>query len=427
MNPKKTKAMMPWLIPAGEPISLRTDLRKTLEAMQGMTPREIKAQDFGLEDFGPELEIEVPEGIAVVPLIGAITRYAGVCDWMFGGTSLERFSRDMEAAAADSTIAAIVVDGDSPGGQVAGCADQADRIREISKIKPVIAYVSGDGCSAAYWLLSACTKVVVSQTAILGCLGIQAATYDDKKALASVGIKEIAWRSSQTPRKNLDPATPEGYDAVQKLLDALANVMLTQIAGFRGVALETVLTDFGQGDVMIASEALSRGMADTIGTMDDAIALARELAQGSPTQALSTTTTAATRRIGGAMSDTKLTAADVLREHPEAAAQLVAEASAKERERVAAILKLNTAANRAVASDAIDAAISNGTGTAGELAVTILDAQNEALKKVAAARAADAEDMPEIDTPTPKTDEPGEPKIDTGAVYNRWNNVKEAK
>lgn len=118
------------------------------------------------------------------------------------------------------------------------------------------------------------------------------------------------------------------------------------------------------------------------------------------------------------------TAAELKAEHPEAAQAISLEAAQAERSRIAAILKLNTAANRSVAAEAIDAAIVDGKTQAGDLALAILDANDQKLKAVAKAR---MEDPVEVDEPAepPVDKDPSKPaSIDTSAVYARMNGAK---
>jgi hypothetical protein len=58
----------------------------------------------------------------------------------------------------DPGVRAVVLDLDSPGGEVNGCAELAEPIARYRGKKPLVAYVSGTGASAAYWLASACEE-----------------------------------------------------------------------------------------------------------------------------------------------------------------------------------------------------------------------------------------------------------------------------
>jgi signal peptide peptidase SppA len=444
MARKRTKisTTAPWFVPGGHLVGVREDLLEVLRAMDGRSPREIRADqvltpkaDNYLDPAMPATEDDDDDeqlgGVAIVKAIGPITQYEGVCDWMFGGCSLEAFMEDMEEAAADDGVSSIVMLVDSPGGEAAGIADAADRVRLINAEKPVVALITGEGCSAGYWLASAAGKIVASQTAILGSIGIVMTYIDDSKADEAMGIRKVEFVSSVSPDKRMDPGSEGGKAKIQAVVDDYGEIFVSAVAGFRGVSTEKVKTDFGQGGVLVGAKALEAGLADQIGTLEDAVLLAQELAGA----AGDSSTSGATRMAGtrdnadGGLMPEKKTAADLRAEHPDLVAEIAAEAALAERERIAAIQKYNTRAYRAFAAKEIDAAIADPKVTAGQLAVQILDAQSERQKKIAADR---QEDSVDVETPEPH-DPPdavdaaearhkaGKRSIDTDAVYARLN------
>jgi len=109
------------------------------------------------------------DSVAVVPVTGPIFRYANLFTQISGATSVQQLALDFSAALNNPAVSAIVLEIDSPGGQVAGIAELAQMIHAAGK--PVVSYVSNLGASAGYWLAAAGSEVVVSDTAILGSLG----------------------------------------------------------------------------------------------------------------------------------------------------------------------------------------------------------------------------------------------------------------
>ncbi len=425
----------PWFLPGGQIIGLRSDMLEVLRAMEGRSPREI------FSEHKPQADSDAPASqfawtktdddcdkiTAVIPLSGPITQYTGVCDWMFGGTSLESFMASMEDAFCDDSVTSIVIDVDSPGGEVNGIADAADRIRLMSATKPIVAFTRGNGCSAAYWLECAASEIIASQTAVIGSIGIVMTYVDDSEAEKAAGIRTFEFVSSVAPKKRMDPGSEAGKADIQALVNQYGDIFVAAVAKFRGVTTDKVEADFGQGGVLMGASAVSAGLADRIGTLEDAILAAQKLAGPASSSTTGTlpkgapqlTTTRATAE-GGLMN---LTAQQILAEHPAAAAEIAASAALKERARIQGILKINTAANRAVASAQIDAALADGNSTAGDLAMVILEAQGNKLKAIASARAEDGgievedpEVPPEGVKPTGKA-----PTIDTNAVYARMN------
>lgn len=203
----------------------------------------------------------VRDGVAIIPVFGPIFRRANMMTEMSGAASLELVARDLGVAAQADNVKAILLEIDSPGGQVAGISELAGLIARLKEQKPVCAFIGGTGASAAYWLAAACSGIAASSTAIvgsIGCLGGYRKTDDGTVTVVS----------SQSPRKNPDPDTEEGRADLQATIDALASVFVADVARYRGVTEQTVLSDFGQGGVLVGRAALKAGMVDRISSLE---------------------------------------------------------------------------------------------------------------------------------------------------------------
>ncbi len=205
------------------------------------------------------------DGVAVVPVIGPIFRYANILSQVSGATSIDLLARDFSAALADPAISAIVLEIDSPGGMTAGVSEFAGMVRSAAPVKPVIAYVSNLGASAGYWIAAAAKEIVVADTAMLGSIG----TVMRVSIAKDSGAVEIV--SSQSPLKRPDPATAAGRAQMQKLVDASAQVFVEAVASYRGTTADKVLSGFGQGDLLMGRAAVAAGMADRLGSLESVI------------------------------------------------------------------------------------------------------------------------------------------------------------
>ncbi|MCC3862679.1 S49 family peptidase, partial [Emcibacteraceae bacterium Y4] len=130
-----------------------------IAARQNEPPEAVAAK------LGRELQnthrLEMRENIAVLPLVGPLFRYANLFTQVSGASSYELLAKDFTAALENPEVQAIVLNIDSPGGEVNGCAELADMIYEARGRKPVIAYASGDAASGAYWIAAAADEIVV--------------------------------------------------------------------------------------------------------------------------------------------------------------------------------------------------------------------------------------------------------------------------
>ncbi len=214
----------------------------------------------------------VEDGVAIIDITGTITPRATILSLLFGGTDLQTVQGELDVALADSSVKKIVLNVDSPGGAVAGVSELADRIYAARSIKPVEAFVSGMGASAAYWLAAAAGRIVVSDTAQVGSIGVVGTVLDDRVRQGMQGVTFHEIVSSNAPKKRPDPLTPEGRNVLQTEIDSIASVFTAKVARYRGVPEETVNRDFGQGGSLVGAAAVRAGMADVVGAFDSILA-----------------------------------------------------------------------------------------------------------------------------------------------------------
>jgi ClpP class serine protease len=220
--------------------------------------------------------------VAVLPVVGPIARYANLFSSVSGGTSVQLLARDFTVALEDPKTEAILLAVDSPGGEVAGIAELAEMIHRARSVKPVWAYVSDLGASAAYWLASAAEQIVIAETAALGSIGVVAAVKDPDRQKAD----EIEFVSSVSPRKRADPRTDAGKAQLQGLVDSLGQIFVEHVARYRGVSAETVEREYGSGGLLVGRDAVTAGLAERLGsfegTLDDLHAHLDEAAEAAP-------------------------------------------------------------------------------------------------------------------------------------------------
>lgn len=224
-----------------------------------------------------EQSLLIPESndnneIAIIDVIGSIFARANLFTEVSGAVSLEALERQLDTALYDDSIKAIILRIDSPGGEVTGTHEFVNYLDEACEIKPIVAYVAGMACSAAYWIASATSHIYVDKTATLGSIGVVAAWTDDSKARTAAGLTDYEVVSSQSPKKRLDPKLDDGRAELQKQIDGLADIFIDDVAEFRDVSRDKVLSDFGQGSTFLANEAIKIGMADEISSLRDVIA-----------------------------------------------------------------------------------------------------------------------------------------------------------
>ncbi len=209
------------------------------------------------------------DGVAILGVTGPLFKRANLFTAISGASSYDVLRTDLQAALDDPKVNAILLDIDSPGGEVNGGNELAQAIYAARGTKPIVAYVGGTGASMAYWIASSASKVVVDPTAILGSIGTQVAFAERAPA---AGEKRYRFVSTQSPNKNPDPGTDAFDKSVQSTIDALSAVFIDAVARNRGVTVAAVLSGFGKGGTFVGQMAVDAGLADSVGDFEGVLA-----------------------------------------------------------------------------------------------------------------------------------------------------------
>lgn len=210
-------------------------------------------------------------GIAVIPIYGTLVRRTQGLEAQSGLTSYAGITQSLETALADPSVAAILLDIDSPGGESSGVFDLADRIRAATAIKPVWAVANDMAFSAAYALGSAASRLIVSRTGGVGSIGVIAMHVDQSVKDQQDGIAYTAVFAGD--RKNdLNPHAPisgEAHSFLQGEVNRIYDLFATTVAKHRGMGVNTIKST--QAALYFGADAVASGLADDVGTLDDAL------------------------------------------------------------------------------------------------------------------------------------------------------------
>lgn len=206
--------------------------------------------------------------VGLVYVEGPLLKYESWITGLLGLTTYESLRQDFQSAMDDPDIKAILLKVDTPGGEASGCDEVARAIFEARGKKPITAYVSGMACSAGYWIASAADRIIASDGAIVGSIGVAMTVADYSKRDKERGIRRTDFVSSQSPNKKPDGETDAGSARLQKMVDDMADVFVSAVAKYRSVTKDTVINRFGKGGVEIGAKAVKAGLADEVGQFE---------------------------------------------------------------------------------------------------------------------------------------------------------------
>jgi len=226
---------------------------------------------------------QAPQTISVLSMFGVISPRAGMAsDLSQMGTSLDTFASRYQAAMTDSNIAGVIVQIDSPGGNVYQVPETSDLIYSLRDNKPNVGVVTGMGASAAYFLAAQFGELVASPSAEVGSIGVMMKHQDVSKMAEDSGVKVTFITSPRDGNKaEGNPFTPLTADTAEYLnsrTDEYYQMFLEALARGRGVnsqgpksATSIIDQSWGRGRMMGAGRALELGMIDRVGTMQSEV------------------------------------------------------------------------------------------------------------------------------------------------------------
>lgn len=211
--------------------------------------------------------------VAILPIYGVMSQRMNMMAQVSGGTSTELLSRAFGDLVRDPQVGTIVLDIDSPGGDVFGTAELGDSIFNARGSKPIVAVANSLAASAAYWVASQADELVVTPSGQVGSIGVYTAHRDVSAALEQDGEKVtlISAGKYKVEANPYEPLSDEARAALQDRIDGYYTMFTQAVARGRGVEASDVRSGFGEGRTVGAREAVRLGMADRVGTLQQTL------------------------------------------------------------------------------------------------------------------------------------------------------------
>ncbi|MEX1119681.1 MAG: signal peptide peptidase SppA, partial [Terrimicrobiaceae bacterium] len=152
-----------------------------------------------LQDRGFE-EVLVSDGasshakIVVIPLEGII---AVGQPGPLGNELVSDFKHALDQARTDSSVKAVVVATDSPGGEITASDVLFNAIRNFAKHKPIIVYFNSIGASGAYYAACGASYIMCNDTTFTGSIGVIISTLNYRDLFGKVGLESVVFKSGK--------------------------------------------------------------------------------------------------------------------------------------------------------------------------------------------------------------------------------------
>ncbi len=240
------------------------------------------SSDFMQE--GPEHVSALDCNVVALDIHGLLSTYRDSTnsDGSFGTeTTSGEITAYLEEAAKDSSIKAILLDIDSPGGYPQAAREMVDALRTSGK--PSVAWIRGSGDSAAYWVASAATKIVASPQSDVGSIGVTSSYTDVSEQNKEQGItynnlSTGVFKDTGSPDK---PLTAEERTYLEKQNKIVLEDFIREVAIYRNLT-EDAVRALADGSSLLGGQAKEAGLIDILGSKKEALATLREQIKSEP-------------------------------------------------------------------------------------------------------------------------------------------------
>jgi protease IV len=205
------------------------------------------------------------ERVAVLPVTGLISDSEGVID------NLKRFGKD-------SSVKAIVLRINSPGGGVAPSQEIYEEVRKVNARKPVLTSMGALAASGGYYIASATRKIYANPGTMTGSIGVIMPFVNVKDLIEKIGLKGMTVKSGQfkdigSPLRDM---TPEERSLLQAVVDNVHSQFINAVSEGRKLPREAVVK-IADGRIFSGEQAKALGLVDALGDLEDTVAEAGKM------------------------------------------------------------------------------------------------------------------------------------------------------
>ncbi len=228
-----------------------------------------------------EVLLEKPHGgsrdkIAQIGLQGLIS---SSIDGVVGKTMVDDVKIALQQAAADSSVKAIVLRIDSPGGEVTASDAIYHAVKEAREQKPVVVYMGSVAASGGYYVACGGSYLMASDTTITGSIGVIISTVNYQGLLGKIGIDPVVFKSGKF--KDILSGSREMTSEEKEYIQALVMQIYANFVGIvareRDLPIDELRNGIADGRILSGRDAVAGKLIDATGYIEDAYEKARTL------------------------------------------------------------------------------------------------------------------------------------------------------
>ncbi len=221
--------------------------------------------------------------IAVVSLRGLISSsIAG----NVGESMVDDLRWQLEQARNDDEVRAVVLEIDSPGGEVTASDMIYHAVAKTRAKKPVVVYMASVAASGGYYVACGGKYLMANETSITGSIGVIIQTLNYQQLFDKIGLASVVFKSGKFKDmlNGARPITEEERAFVQSFVMKTYDKFLGIVAKERNLPAEALRNGIADGRILSGRDALDFKLIDGLGQVEDAYAKAKELGHANDAQ-----------------------------------------------------------------------------------------------------------------------------------------------
>jgi len=222
---------------------------------------------------GPRL---VPDRIALITMRGLIS---GSIPGNVSESMVEDMRLALEQARDDSHVKAIVLEIDSPGGEVTAADQIYNAVTKARARKPVVIYMDSLAASGGYYVACGGKYLMANETTITGSIGVIIQTLNYEQLFNKIGLASVVFKSGKFKDilNGARPMTPEEKELIQSFVMQTYDKFLGVVSKERSLPADMLRNTIADGRILSGKDALNAKLIDGLGQLEDAYAKARQL------------------------------------------------------------------------------------------------------------------------------------------------------
>lgn len=218
------------------------------------------------------------ERVGVVTVSGMIT--AAGEQPLFGPPlgGARQTMKQLRDAGDDSSVKAVVLRINSPGGSPAASQEIYEEVKKLSEEKPVVVSMADVAASGGYYIAAAADRIVANRSTVTGSIGVRSPFLEYYELMDEIGVEggnltTGRYKDTGSPWREM---RPDEKELLQNLIDDMLEQFIEAVAEGRNMDVEEV-RELADGRIYTGEEALEHGLIDETGNFYRAVELAGDL------------------------------------------------------------------------------------------------------------------------------------------------------